>query len=88
LLLIHINNDVAFLYFLPDNNRGHPGFQPTGMSPADCPESVHFMQTDGFEEAGISMARDTLVSVDVAYKAATEFLQEPVLPASISWLEL
>ena len=57
------------------------------MSLADCPERVHFMQTDGFETDGIWAPWDAVVCVDVAYKATTEFLQEPVLPASISWLE-
>jgi hypothetical protein len=84
-LFVHINNDLVYLWFVAGD---HPGFQPTGMSPADCPESVHFMQTDGFETAGITAQRDAVVSVDVAYKAVTEFLEEPALPASISWFEL
>ena len=87
-LFVHMNNDLAYLWFVADPNGDHPGFQPTGMAPADCPERVHFVQTDGFEEAGITMDRNWLVSVDVAYEAAAEFLKEPVLPASIEWFEL
>jgi hypothetical protein len=34
------------------------------------------------------MPRETLVPVEVAYRAAREFLREPVLPASITWWEL
>src|SRR5262249_19331626 len=87
-LWVHINDDVAYLWFVVNSRGRHPGFQPVGMSPAGCPGRVHFMQTDGFEEAGITIDRDWLVSVDLAYKAAAEFLKEPVLPTSISWFEL
>jgi hypothetical protein len=87
-LLVHINNDLAFLYFLPDHNGEHPGFEPTGMSPPDCPASVHFMQTDGIEEAGLTISRDCVISTDRAYKAAAEFFKDPVLPACIRWFEL
>jgi hypothetical protein len=66
---------AAFLYFLPDHNGEHPGFEPTGMSPPDCPASVHFMQTDGIEEAGLTISRDCVIST-------------PVLPACIRWFEL
>jgi hypothetical protein len=45
------------------------------------------MQTDRIETEGITALRDA-VAVDAAYKAATEFLNEPALPASISWSEL
>jgi hypothetical protein len=87
-LFIQINNDLAYLHFFPDDQGRHPGFQPTGMSPADCPESVYLMQDDGFEANGDTMPGYALVSVDVAYRAAAEFLHEPVLPPSISWFEL
>src|SRR5262245_57042975 len=73
-LFVHMNNDVAYLSFVADLNGDHPGFQPTGMSPADCPEAVHFMQTDGIETEGITALRDAVVSAEVAYRAATEFL--------------
>src|SRR5262245_29555251 len=52
-LFVHINNDMAYLWFVADPNGDHPGFQPTGMSPANCSGSVHFMQTDGIETDGI-----------------------------------
>ena len=78
---------MAYPWFVADPHGDHPGFQPSGMSLADCPERVHFMQTDGFETDGIWAPWDAVVCVDVAYKVTTEFLQEPVLPASISWLE-
>jgi hypothetical protein len=46
------------------------------------------MQTDGLETEGLMVSRENVISVDAAYRAAVEFLQEPVLPASISWLDL
>jgi hypothetical protein len=87
-LSIHINGGVAYVHFFPDNLGRHPGFQPVGMSPIDCEESVHFLQTDGGEADSLTMPKQTLVSLEVAYRAATEFLNSPVLPASIRWLEL
>lgn len=85
---VHINNDVAYLHFFRDQKYDHPGFQPTGMAPEDRSDGVHFVYINGSEADGYTMPPQTLVSVDAAYKAATEFLKEPVLPASISWFEL
>jgi hypothetical protein len=87
-LWIHINREIAYLHFFPDNTGGHPGFQPTGMSPEDCDERVQFLQTDAGEADSFAVPCSTLVPVAVAYEAAKEFLRNPVLPPSISWLEL
>ncbi len=87
-LWIHINKDVAYLHFFRDNAGRHPGYQPTGMSPENCDEDVHFLQTDGGEADSITMPYSTLVPVAIAYEAAKEFLHDPVLPPSISWFEL
>jgi|SRR5215467_9425043 len=88
-LWIFINGDVAYLHFLPESqSTSDPGFQPWGMFPENCEESVHFVQIDGGEGASITMPKQTLVSLEVAYKAATEFLNMPSLPSSIRWSAL
>jgi hypothetical protein len=87
-LWIHINKDVAYLHFFPAGLGKHPGFQPTGMSPAHCDERVHFLQTTGSEADSVTLPRETLVAVEVAYKAAKEFLHDPAPPSSITWFEL
>ena len=87
-LYIHINGDVAYLHYFPDNQGLHPGFQAKGMVPRDCEEEVHFLMTTGTEADSITMPRETLVPVEAAYKAAEEFLRKPALPPSVSWLEL
>jgi hypothetical protein len=88
LFFVHINQDLAYLHFFPDNEGRHPGFMSQGVPPEGCPDSVHFMQEDGIETEGIWAVRDAVVSVETACKAAVEFLQRPTLPASISWFEL
>jgi hypothetical protein len=87
-LWIHTNKDVAYLHFFPGNRVQHPGFQPTGMSPPNCAESVNFLITPGDEGDSIEMPREALVPATVAYNAATEFLRNPVLPPSVTWFEL
>jgi hypothetical protein len=87
-LWVHINKEVAYLHFWPDNRSRHPGYQATGMSPGQCDESVHFLLTTGDEADSIDMPADTLVPVEIAYRAATEFLHEPVFPPSVTWFEL
>ena len=87
-LLIHINQGVAYLHYLPDNRGRRAGYQPTGMTPDDTEYEVNFLMTTGAEADSFTMPRETLVSVDVAYKAAEEFLREPVLPRSVTWFTL
>ena len=59
------------------------------MFPEGCEDRVHFVQIDGGEDASITMPKQTLVSLEAAYKAATEFFNMPTtLPSSISWSEL
>ncbi|MDB5323906.1 MAG: hypothetical protein JWN40_5537 [Phycisphaerales bacterium] len=85
-LWVHINGDVAYVHFFPA--AGHPGFQPAGMTSPDCDEDVHFIQTDGGEGGSFDMWRGALVPVDVAYKAASEFLVTRVRPSCIKWTGL
>jgi len=58
------------------------------MFPEGCEELVHFVQIDGGEGASITMAKQTLVPLEAAYKAATEFIQMRALPSSIRWSAL
>ena len=46
-LSIQFNGDIAYLHYFPSEN--HPGFQPRGVTPENCSEHVHFLQTDGGE---------------------------------------
>jgi Immunity protein Imm1 len=87
-LWLHINDQIAYLHFLPDEHGRHAGFQPTNMTPADCPESVRFLLPGGADSDAIDLPRSTLVAVDVAYVAAEEYFQADALPPSIQWLEL
>lgn len=87
-LWIHINEGVAYLHYLPDGAGLHPGFQPRGMMPGGGEEAVRFLIVTGTEADAITMPRETLVPVEVAYRAAEEFLHEPALPPSVSWFEL
>jgi hypothetical protein len=46
-LYIHINGDLAYLHYFPDNQGQHPGFQAKGMMAGDCEEDVRFLMTSG-----------------------------------------
>jgi hypothetical protein len=58
------------------------------MMPIDLTEDVQFVLTDGHEGSGFTMWQGALVPVDVAYRAAVEFLADPVIPPSVHWTEL
>jgi hypothetical protein len=88
-LWIHINRNVAYLhFFLESQSTSDPGFQAWGMFPEGCEDRVHFVQIDGGEGASITMPKQTLVSLEAAYKAGTEFFHIPTLPSSIRWSKL
>jgi hypothetical protein len=87
-LWIQINEDIAYLHYLPDSRGLHAGFQAKDMMPGVCEEAVHFLMVTGTEADSFTVPRETLVPVDAAYKAAEEFLHEPALPPSITWFEL
>jgi hypothetical protein len=87
-LWVHVNGGLAYLHYFPDSSGNRPGFQPAGMTPPDCDEDVHFIQTDGGEGGSFDMWRGALVPVDVAYKAASEFFATPARPSCVTWTEL
>jgi len=87
-LSIMIHGDFAFLYFFPDSAGEHAGFEPTGMTPPNCPESVFVLQTTGERADGFDIPAQHLISLEQAYTAATEYFESQALPTSITWLEL
>lgn len=87
-LWVHVNRGVAYLHYFPEKAAVHPGFQPIGMTPSNCEEEVHFIQTNGDESASFDMWRGSLVPAAAAYNAACEFLAAPERPVCINWTEL
>jgi hypothetical protein len=86
-LWVHINREAAFLCFFPDRNGGHPGFVPDGMWSGEQ-RDLRFLLVGGDDGSAIWVAWWQLVPVDVAYRAAVEFLHSPSLPPSVTWFEL
>src|SRR4030095_4304283 len=87
-LCIMINADFAFLYFHPDSDGTHPGYEPEGMTPSGCPQSVFVLQATGTRADGFDIPAEHIVSLEDAYRAAQEYFQTEALPPSITWLEL
>jgi hypothetical protein len=87
-LAVMIRGDLAFVYFFPDDEGNHAGFEPTGMTPPGSPSSIFFLQTCGEPANGFDVPAPHLVSNEVAYAAAAEYFQKQVLPSAINWLEL
>jgi hypothetical protein len=86
-LWVHIHEDVAFLCYFPDNEGRHPGFVPDGMW-AGAQREVRFRLVGGGESDSISVAWWQLLPVEAAYRAATEYLQSPSRPPSVTWFDL
>ena len=89
-LWVHLNGHVAYIHYFPPGARSHAGFQPldgpfTSTSPD---EEIRFVQVDGSEADGFSMAPEFLVPANVAYAVVREFLWNSALPDSIVWQEL
>jgi hypothetical protein len=88
LLFVHISGGLAYVHYFDDLSGENAGCQPTGMTPPCCPEKVQFLMTDGSEGSAIEMPDSTVCSVDLAYRAASEFFRDPAKPPSIDWLAL
>jgi hypothetical protein len=82
---IHINGDAAFAWFCPGESCA--GFVPDKMWPGEQ-RDVCFQLVGGCEADAITVAWWQLIPVELAYRAASEFLHSASLPASISWFEL
>ena len=87
-LWIHIFKNIAYLCYFPDGDGDHPGYQATGMQPANCDNQVTFLLVGGDMASSIDAPRGTLVTLETAYLAASEYLHGPGLPPSISWSEV
>src|SRR5215467_9865268 len=72
-LWVHINGDVAFLWFCPNRNDSHPGFVSDGKWSKDR-RDVRFLLVGGDEASSISVPWWQLLPVDAAYSAAVEYL--------------
>ena len=83
---VHFNGDVAYLHYFPSDD--HPGFQPFGMTPANCADSVHFLNIDGLDGGAFDMPASTLVDANTAVSAVLEFVANQVMPESVNWFEL
>lgn len=83
---VHFNGDIAYIHYF--SSDGHPGFQPTDMTPPDCPDVVRFLNTDESEAGAIEMPASTLVDANTAVAAAVEFAATRQMPRSIRWSEL
>jgi hypothetical protein len=86
-LWVHIHGDAAFLCFFPDADGRHPGFVPDGMWPGER-QNVRFRLVGGTEADAITVAWWQLLPVELAYRAAVEYLHTRSQPLSVSWLEL
>ena len=87
-LEIGFNGDQAFLYFFPDSDGVHAGYEPVGMTPPNCPLTVFVYQTSGEKADGFEIPSEHIVSADIAYSAATEYFEQQALPPSVRWFEL
>jgi hypothetical protein len=85
-LWLHINRDVAFLWYLP-RQQSHPGYVPDGMWLGEQ-KDVQFLLVGGDEGNAIWVAWWQLLAVDAAYGAAVEYFQSQSLPPSVNWFEL
>lgn len=83
-LSVHIYQHFAYIHYFPE--EGHPGYQPTEMTPADTPATVKFLMDDGMST--IEMPADTICGAEDAYRAAVEFFQTRTMPSVINWFEL
>jgi hypothetical protein len=86
-LFVHINGEAAFLWLLPYRDGRHPGFVPNGMWSVEQPD-VRFLQVDGTEADAVWISWRQLVPVDVAYRAAVEYMHSAARPPSVAWSEL
>jgi hypothetical protein len=86
-LWLHFNGEASYLYFFPDQDGTRAGYVPDGMWPGDH-DPVSFQLVGGSEADSITVPGWQLVPVDVAYRAAVEYLHTDSLPRSIKWLEL
>jgi hypothetical protein len=86
-LYVHIHETIAFLWYCPNKDGTHPGFVPDRMWTGNH-GAVEFRMVSEYLADSITVQSWQLVPLEVAYKAAVEFMLSPVLPESVSWFEL
>ena len=82
---VHFNGDVAYVYYWDDD--GHPGSQPTDMTPPEGPDSIH-LDTDGSQGGAFDMPASTLVDVETAITRIIDFATSREVPRGIGWTAL
>jgi hypothetical protein len=85
-LYLLFNGRMAYLHYFPYRDYlTHAGFRPTGMAPPRYRnrKEIQFRQLD--ESDMIDVPASSIISVEAAESAASEFLEAPKRPASISW---
>jgi hypothetical protein len=87
-LWVHVHGDAAYLHYFADMSGRRAGHVPDLMWPGGPGEPVRFRLVDGRAGDTIEVPWRQLVPVELAYRAAVEFLHSPSLPPSVSWLEL
>jgi hypothetical protein len=78
---------AAFLGFFPSKHGGHPGFVPGKVWPGER-VAARFLSVGGTEADAITAPRWQPVPVEVAYRAAAEYLHTPARPQSVRRFEL
>ena len=86
-LWLHFNHDWAYLHYFDGQGEG-AGLQAQNLRIADCPETVHFLQTSGVEADSFDMDASVVLTRDMAVCAAVEFFRHDAPPPSVSWFEL
>ncbi|TWT81670.1 hypothetical protein CA13_31230 [Planctomycetes bacterium CA13] len=85
-IAVHFNSDIAYIHYFPSD--GHPGYQPTGMTPHGVSDDLHFLNVDGSEAGAFDLPASALVDADTAISAVLEFAANCEMPQSINWFEL
>jgi hypothetical protein len=86
-LWIHIHGDAAFLWYQPRRDCDHAGFVPDGMWTGER-HHIRFLQINGTQADSILVDWSQLLTAEMAYQAAVEFLRATTRPESVTWLEL
>lgn len=84
-LSIVVKGDLASLTYFPGGD--HPGYTSVGGVEGLDPEGFSTFYVNTPREKH-EVANDSLVPVDDATRAAIEFMESPVLPNALDWLEL
>jgi len=83
LLIIKVNGDLAWLYYIPSPE--HPGFHSMGTVGSDPYGATKFVTLGPQEE---QYPNNQLVPFFAAVEATKQFFATPELPKCVKWFEL